>query len=107
MCVERRRGDDFGMIRALIERRTSLRRKSAGNSIEHQMIAANIDYVVIVQSCQFDFNLNRLERYLVMVLDGGAEPLILLTKTDLVDPNVLASLFVITSYSIHYTKLYD
>jgi len=91
VCVERRRGDDFGMIRALIERRTSLRRKSAGNSIEHQMIAANIDYVVIVQSCQFDFNLNRLERYLVMVLDGGAEPYILLTKTDLVDPNVLAS----------------
>jgi len=91
VCVERQRGDDFGMIHALIERRTSLRRKSAGNSIEHQMIAANIDYVVIVQSCQFDFNLNRLERYLVMVLDGGAEPYILLTKTDLVDPNVLAS----------------
>ncbi len=55
------------------------------------MIAANLDYVVIVQSCQFDFNLNRLERYLVMVLDGGAEPYILLTKTDLVDFTVLAS----------------
>ena len=50
------------------------------------MIAANVDYVVIVQSCHFDFNLKRLERYLVMVMDGGAEPYILLTKTDLVDP---------------------
>jgi ribosome biogenesis GTPase len=89
VCVERQRGDGFGVIHALLERRTSLRRKSAGNSIEHQMIAANLDYVVIVQSCQFDFNLNRLERYLVMVTEGGAEPYILLTKTDLVDPTVL------------------
>ena len=55
------------------------------------MIAANVDYVVIVQSCHFDFNLKRLERYLVMVMDGGAEPYILLTKTDLVDPAVLAA----------------
>lgn len=91
VCVERQGSDSLGVIHALLERRTSLRRKSAGNSIEHQMIAANLDYVVIVQSCQFDFNLNRLERYLVMVLDGGAEPYILLTKTDLVDPTVLAT----------------
>ncbi len=54
------------------------------------MIAANVDCVVIVQSCHFDFNLNRLERYLVMVMDGGAEPCILLTKTDLVNPDVVA-----------------
>lgn len=91
VCVEKHGGDDFGVIHALLERRTSLRRKSAGNRIEHQMIAANLDYVVIVQSCQFDFNLNRLERYLVMVSEGGAEPVILLTKTDLVEPGVLAA----------------
>jgi len=91
VCVERQHGDDFGIIHALVERRTSLRRKSAGNSIEYQMIAANLDYVLIVQSCQLDFNLNRLERYLVMVLEGGAVPYILLTKTDLVDPGVLGS----------------
>ncbi len=83
-------GDGLGTIHTLIERRTSLRRKSAGRAIKYQMIAANVDYVVIVQSCQFDFNLKRLERYLVMVRDGGAEPLILLTKTDLVDPAVTA-----------------
>jgi ribosome biogenesis GTPase len=79
------------VIHGLLERRTSLRRKAAGNVTEHQMIAANVDYVVVVQSCHFDFNLKRLERYLVMVLDGGAEPYILLTKTDLVDPAVLDS----------------
>ncbi|MDD5365042.1 MAG: ribosome small subunit-dependent GTPase A [Gallionellaceae bacterium] len=91
VCLEKQPGDDFGVVHALLERRTSLRRKSAGNAIEYQMIAANVDYVVIVQSCHFDFNLKRLERYLVMVLDGGAEPYILLTKTDLVDPAVLAA----------------
>jgi ribosome biogenesis GTPase len=55
------------------------------------MIAANLDAVLIVQSCHFDFNVNRLKRYLVMVMEGGAEPCILLTKTDLVSPAVLGA----------------
>jgi len=91
VCVEQQPGDDFGVIHALLERRTSLCRKSAGSSTDYQMIAANLDYVLIVQSCYFDFNLNRLERYLVMVMEGGAEPYILLTKSDLVEPAVLAA----------------
>lgn len=91
VCVEKQSQDNFGVIHALIERRTALRRKSPGNIMEYQMIAANLDYVVIVQSCHFDFNLNRLERYLVMVIEGGAEPYILLTKSDLVEPAVLAA----------------
>lgn len=91
VCVERQPGDDFGVIHALLERRTALRRKSAGSVTEFQMIAANVDYVLIVQSCHFDFNPKRLERYLVMVMEGGAEPYILLTKTDLVAPAVLAT----------------
>jgi len=89
--VEKLPGDDFGLICALLERRTALRRRSAGSAAEYQMIAANVDCVIIVQSCHFDFNLKRLERYLVMVSDGGAEPCILLTKTDLVPPSVLGS----------------
>lgn len=88
VCVEMQPGDDFGVVRAVLERKTVLRRRSAGGSTEYQMIAANVDYVIVVQSCHFDFNLKRLERYLVMVRDGGAEPLILLTKTDLVEPAV-------------------
>ncbi|MHC1745487.1 MAG: ribosome small subunit-dependent GTPase A [Syntrophobacteraceae bacterium] len=101
VCLEKRSGDDFGVVHGLLERRTSLRRKTTGKVIEYQMIAANVDYVVIVQSCHFDFNLKRLERYLVMVMDGGAEPYILLTKTDLVDPAVpAAQLAVIRSAGI-------
>ncbi|MCB1770936.1 MAG: ribosome small subunit-dependent GTPase A [Candidatus Competibacteraceae bacterium] len=91
VCVERPAGDSLGVIRALIDRRTFLRRKSAGNATEYQMIAANLDFVVIVQSCDVDFNLKRLERYLVMVMEGGAEPHLLLTKIDLVDPAVWAA----------------
>lgn len=90
VCVERYQDDDLGLVHALLERKTSLRRKAAGG-IDSQMIAANVDYVIIVQSCHFDFNLRRLERYLVMVMDGGAEPYVLLTKTDLVGPDTLTA----------------
>ncbi len=91
VCVARPAGDGIGVVHSLLERRTALRRKSAGKVVDYQMIAANVDDVVIVQSCHTDFNLKRLERYLVMVMDGGAEPRILLTKTDLVTPEVLAA----------------
>ncbi len=91
VCVEKHSDDDVGLVRRLLERRTVLCRKSAGDSIGYQMIAANVDYVIIVQSCHYDFNLKRLERYLVMVRDGGADPYVLLTKTDLVEPEVLTS----------------
>jgi len=90
VSVEKGENDDFGLIHALLDRKTSLRRKSIGRSNESQMIAANVDCVIIVQSCHFDFNLNRLERYLVMVAEGGADPYILLTKTDLIGADVLA-----------------
>ncbi|GAB2879552.1 hypothetical protein GCM10027046_04410 [Uliginosibacterium flavum] len=53
------------------------------------MIAANIDTAFIVQSCHYDFNVQRLERYLVMVSEGNIEPIILLTKTDLISPDEL------------------
>lgn len=89
VCVERQPDDEHGLIQSIIERRTTLRRKSAGETVEHQIIAANVDYVIVVQSCHFDFNLKRLERYLVMVRDCGSEPCVLLTKTDLVEPAVL------------------
>lgn len=81
-----------GHIARVLPRETVLRRKAPGRAVEYQMIAANIDVALIVQSCHFDFNIARLERYLVMVADGGIEPVILLTKTDLVSPQVLAEL---------------
>ncbi|GAB7079529.1 ribosome small subunit-dependent GTPase A [Megalodesulfovibrio paquesii] len=76
-------------IHRLLPRRSMLRRKRPGESTEHQLIAANIDTAFLVQSCQYDFNLRRLERYLVMAADGQVEPVVLLTKADLVTPEAL------------------
>jgi len=91
VCVEKSQADQFGLVRGVLGRKTRLRRKAAGESVEYQMIAANVDVVIIVQSCHYDFNLKRLERYLVMVRDGEATPYVLLTKIDLVRPEVLAA----------------
>lgn len=92
VCVRHDSADRFGIIHDVLPRRSFLRRKAAGDTIEHQMIAANIDVALIVQSCQFDFNVNRLERYLVMVRNGRVAPVVLLTKTDLVTPETLQQL---------------
>lgn len=77
-------GGTHATINHRLPRKSFLRRKNPGKNIEFQMIAANIDVAFIVQSCHYDFNVQRLERYLVMVSEGHIEPVILLTKTDLV-----------------------
>ena len=79
-------------IHRILPRKSFLRRKNPGKAIEFQMIAANIDAAFIVQSCHYDFNLRRLERYLVMVNDGHIEPVILLTKSDLIGAEELEQL---------------
>ena len=79
----------LAIIHEVLPRKTFLGRKSAGAAIEYQMIAANIDVALIVQSCDHDFNLRRMERYLVMVREGRVEPVILLSKSDLVDSGEL------------------
>jgi ribosome biogenesis GTPase len=76
--------DTFAIVHDLFPRRSVLRRKASGNRIDYQMIATNIDVGFIVQSCDFNFNLRRLERYLVMVREGRIEPIFLLTKSDLI-----------------------
>lgn len=74
-----------------LERQTLLSRKAAGEEAKPQVIAANINTVFIVTSCNEDFNLSRLERYLAMVLQAGATPVVVLTKADLHDdPAALA-----------------
>ena len=77
------------IIHQVFPRKTYLRRQTAGDHVDIQMIAANIDTAFIVQSCHFDFNPHRLDRYLVMAADGQVEPVLLLTKTDLIDSDEL------------------
>ncbi|MDD3846856.1 MAG: ribosome small subunit-dependent GTPase A [Syntrophorhabdaceae bacterium] len=77
------------IIRRVFPRKTFLRRKTAGENVDFQMIAANIDTAFIVQSCHFDFNPHRMDRYLVMAADGHVEPIVILTKTDLITQDEL------------------
>jgi ribosome biogenesis GTPase len=70
-------------IHAVLPRRTKFSRKVAGNTSEEQVLAANVDAVFLVMSLNEDFNLRRLERYITMAWESGAQPVIVLTKTDL------------------------
>jgi len=81
--------DTLAIIHDLFPRKTILERKAAGKNIDYQMIASNVDVVFIVQSCDFNFNLRRLERYLVMVNEGHITPVVLLSKSDLVSQKEL------------------
>lgn len=81
--------NENAVVHHVFPRKTFLRRKTAGSTIDYQMIAANIDTAFIVQSCHFDFNPRRLDRYLVMTADGHVEPIVVLTKTDLISPEEL------------------
>ena len=83
---------ESAVIHELLARDTVLRRKRPGKSSDFQLIAANIDVAFIVQGCHFDFNVRRLDRYLVVCRDGGIRPVIVLSKTDLVSEDELAGM---------------
>ena len=73
----------LAIIHQVLPRKTVLRRKVAGKKIEYQLIAANLDIAFIMQSLDANFNLRRLERYLVAVNESAIQPVILLSKSDL------------------------
>ena len=84
-------GPDF--IRAIIhlrlERRSTVSRAAAGRPAEEQVVAANVDLIFLVTALPHDLNTRRLERYLTMVWDAGAVPVVVLNKADLcLDPVV-------------------
>jgi len=70
-------------IEHILPRRTKLSRKVAGRELSEQIIATNLDTVFVVSSMNREFNLRRMERYLTMVWDSGARPVVLLNKADL------------------------
>jgi ribosome biogenesis GTPase len=75
-----------GIIHSILPRRSVIERQMVGKFGEKQIIASNIDYAFIVQAARRDFNINRLERYLVMVNDSNIQPVVLLSKSDLTSP---------------------
>jgi len=79
----------FAVIQKLYPRRSVLKRKTPGKKVDFQLIAANIDVALIMQSLDHNYNLPRLERYLVMINEAGIEPLVLLSKLDLISTDEL------------------
>jgi ribosome biogenesis GTPase len=72
-------------ITAVLPRRSAFLRKVAGDAVSEQVVAANVDTVFLVSGLDGDFNLRRIERYLVAAWESGAAPVVVLNKADLCD----------------------
>ena len=80
-----RPGEEKVIVHAVLPRRTKIARKIPGREVEEQVLAANIDRAFIVIALDQSFNRRRLERFLVMVHEGGVQPVVVLNKIDLCD----------------------
>jgi ribosome biogenesis GTPase len=78
------------IIHSIRPRKSLLKRKTPGKKIDFQLIAANIDVAFVVQSLDDNFNIRRLERYLVMINESNIKPIVLLSKSDLLLPVEIA-----------------
>ncbi|MFV0415423.1 MAG: ribosome small subunit-dependent GTPase A [Chthoniobacterales bacterium] len=100
------------VIRARLPRQTCLSRKASGRSTEEQVIAANVDAVVVVTDAEADLNLRRLERYFAIIGRSGAEAIVLINKMDLFSEEqkkeaVAAVCNLNPSASVHLTSITD
>ncbi len=94
VAVRLRARERSATIHALLRRRTQFSRKVAGRITAEQVAAANVDTVFLVMGLDGDFNLRRLERYLVTAWESGAAPVVVLNKRDLCDVDDLAGKLV-------------
>ncbi len=76
-------GKNGKSICRVLERSSLFKRVAAGDKVDIQLIAANIDTLFIVTSCNEEFNESRLERYLSLAIEAGVDPVVVLTKADL------------------------
>jgi ribosome biogenesis GTPase len=77
--------DQCSRVERVLERKSIFRRVAAGEKTEIQLIAANIDILFVVTSCNEEFKESRLERYLALSVEAGVTPVVVLTKIDLSD----------------------
>ena len=78
-------GEETGTIEAILPRRSKFSRKVAGELTEEQIVAANIDTVFLVMGLDGDYNPRRLERYLLLAYESGANPVVILNKSDVAE----------------------
>ena len=103
VAVDELAGERKAVIHAVLPRRTKFSRKEPWKRTVEQVVAANVDVVFLVSGLGHDFNVRRLERYLTAAWSSGAEPVIVLTKADLVEPaeSVLEAAEVAFGLPIH------
>jgi ribosome biogenesis GTPase len=82
---------DLLIARIVEERRGTVSRAAAGRAADQQVVAANVDIIFLVTALTQDLNVRRLERYLTMVWDAGAVPVVVLNKADLCEDSAGAS----------------
>lgn len=80
---------NFAIIHSILPRFSTIKRQAVDQFGEIQIIATNIDYAFLIQAVDRDFNVNRLERYLTICNSSKVKPVIILTKTDLIDTSRL------------------
>jgi ribosome biogenesis GTPase / thiamine phosphate phosphatase len=85
VVIRRKHGEDGGAIVEVLPRRSRFSRRVAGHVTDEQVVAANVDVIFIVMALDEDFSVRRLERYLLMARESGADPVVLLTKPDVCD----------------------
>ncbi|MFD3484161.1 ribosome small subunit-dependent GTPase A [Streptomyces sp. NPDC058665] len=87
------RGGDPRYVRTLLPRRTAFVRSTSSQRSEGQILAANVDHAIIAVSLAVELDLGRIERFLALAWESGAQPVVVLTKADLVpDPTGLSYL---------------
>lgn len=82
----------FAIIHQILPRFSVIKRQAVGQFGEIQIIATNIDYAFLVQAVDRDFNINRLERYLTICNSSKVSPLIVLSKTDLINQDQISEI---------------
>lgn len=82
----------LSIIHKILPRFSIISRQDVGQAGEKQIIATNIDYALLVQAVDRDFNINRLERYLTLCYSSKVSPIIVLTKSDLISEHRLSEL---------------
>lgn len=85
VALQRKPGDSRAAIHHVLPRRTRFARKVPGRENAPQVLAANLDVAFVVQALDLTFNPRRMERFLVMVHEGGARAVVVLNKADLAD----------------------
>lgn len=86
--------ENTAVIHAVYPRRTLLERTAVGKTGEKQVIAANIDQALILQAVDRDYSINRIERYLAICYNADIDPVVIISKTDLVPQETLATLLL-------------